>query len=150
MSNLRFRVTVVVAAVLLSVWVLLPTFLGKDVQARLEAAAARASDPELAAPATPDPWFIAWLPNKVLTRGLDLQGGIDLTLDVDTDGLTANYRVPALAAGASTVIAVPVDKTTLATRGALTYKTTLSAPIGINDQDPTNNIKTSRLTAPKP
>ena len=73
-----------------------------------------------------------------------------LTLDVDTDGLTANYRVPALTAGASIVIAVPVDKTTLAARGALTYKTTLSAPIGINDQDPTNNIKTSRLTAPKP
>ena len=73
-----------------------------------------------------------------------------LTLDVDTAGLTTNYRVPALAAGANAVIAVPVDKTTLATRGALTYKTTLSAPIGINDQDPTNNIKTSRLTAPKP
>jgi subtilisin family serine protease len=72
-----------------------------------------------------------------------------LTLDVDIDGLTANYRVPTLAAGASTVIAVPVDKTTLAARGALTYKTTLSAPIGINDQDPTNNIKTSRLAAPK-
>jgi preprotein translocase subunit SecD len=85
MSNLRFRLTVVVAAVLLSVWVILPTFLGKDVQARLEAAAARATAPELAAPATPDPWFIAWLPNKVLTRGLDLQGGIDLTLDVDTE-----------------------------------------------------------------
>ncbi len=85
MSSLRFRMTVVIAAVLLSLWVLLPTFLGKDVQARLEAAAARSADPEIAAPATPDPWFIAWLPNKVLTRGLDLQGGIALTLDVDTE-----------------------------------------------------------------
>jgi hypothetical protein len=73
-----------------------------------------------------------------------------LTLDIDTDGLTANYRVPDLAAGASTVIAVPVDKTTLSARGTLTYKTTLSAPIGINDQDPTNNIKSSRIIAPKP
>jgi len=72
-----------------------------------------------------------------------------LNLDVDTNGFTVTYRVPALAAGASTVINVPVDQKTLIANGALTYKTTLSTPVGVNDQDPANNIKTSRLTAPK-
>lgn len=72
-----------------------------------------------------------------------------LTLDVDTNGFTVSYRVPALAASASTVITVPVDQKTLIANGALTYKTTLSTPIGVNDQDASNNIKTSRLTPPK-
>jgi hypothetical protein len=72
-----------------------------------------------------------------------------LNLDVDTNGFTVTDRVPALAAGASTVINVPVDQKTLIANGALAYKTTLSTPIGVNDQDPANNIKTSRLTAPK-
>jgi hypothetical protein len=72
-----------------------------------------------------------------------------LTLDVDTNGFTLSYRVPTLTASASTVITVPVDQKTLIANGSLTYKTTLSTPIGINDQDASNNIKTSRLTPPK-
>ncbi|MBC7368154.1 MAG: S8 family serine peptidase, partial [Undibacterium sp.] len=72
-----------------------------------------------------------------------------LTLDVDTNGFTLSYRVPSLAPAASTVITIPVDQKTLVATGALTYKTTLGTPIGVNDQDPSNNFKTSRLTPPK-
>ncbi len=85
MSGVGLKSSVIVATVLAAVWVLTPTFLGKDVQARLEAAAARQADPDLPAPSTPDPWFVEWLPNKAVTLGLDLRGGIDLTLDVDVE-----------------------------------------------------------------
>ncbi len=85
MSGAGPRAAVIAASVLVAGWMLTPTFLGKDVQARLEAAAAREADPDLPAPATPDPWYVAWLPNKVVTLGLDLRGGIDLTLDVDVE-----------------------------------------------------------------
>ncbi len=83
----------------------------------------------------------------VQNRGAQSISG--LTLDVDTNGFTATYRVPSLSAGASTVITVPVDQKTLEANGSMKYITTLSAPIGIVDQDPANNIKTSRLTPPK-
>jgi hypothetical protein len=72
-----------------------------------------------------------------------------LSLDVETDGFTKRYTISALAVGASTVITVPVDQKTLTTNGAILYKTTLSTPIGVNDQNPANNIITSRLTPPK-
>jgi hypothetical protein len=83
----------------------------------------------------------------VQNRGAQSVSG--LTLDVDTNGFTVSYRVPSLNAGASTVIAVPVDQKTLVANGSMKYITTLSTPIGIVDQDPSNNIKTSRLTPPK-
>ena len=72
-----------------------------------------------------------------------------LSLDVETDGFTKRYTISSLAVGASTVITVPVDQRTLTTNGAILYKTTLSTPIGVNDQNPANNIITSRLTPPK-
>ena len=72
-----------------------------------------------------------------------------LSLDVETDGFTKRYTISSLAVGASTVITVPVDQKTLTTNGAILYKTTLSTPIGVNDQNPANNIITSRLTPPK-
>lgn len=78
--------------------------------------------------------------------GLALSG---LSLDVETDGFTKRYTISSLAVGASTVITVPVDQKTLTTNGAIIFKTTLSTPIGVNDQNPANNIITSRLTPPK-
>lgn len=85
-AGLSARLALIVGAILASAWLLTPTFAGKDVQDRLEAAAERARLGEDAPPpATPDPWWVSWLPNKKVNLGLDLQGGIDLTLDVDTE-----------------------------------------------------------------
>jgi len=83
----------------------------------------------------------------VQNRGAQSLSG--LTLDVDTNGVTTTYRVPALAAGASGVITASVDQKTLSATGSIKYITTLNAPIGIVDQDPSNNIRISRLTPPK-
>lgn len=85
MSSGRLKLATIVAVALTGVWMLLPTLMGPTVQGRIEAAAERAKDDTLAPPETPDPWYIAWLPNKVVTLGLDLRGGIDLTLDVDVE-----------------------------------------------------------------
>jgi preprotein translocase subunit SecD len=84
-TGLYVRIAACVAAVLLAVWVLIPTFAGKDVQERIEAAAERAKDEDAPPPTTPDPWWVSVLPNKKVNLGLDLQGGIDLTLDVETE-----------------------------------------------------------------
>jgi preprotein translocase subunit SecD len=84
--GLMTRVGLCVASGLLAVWLLLPTFLGKDVQDTLELAAKRDAMGDDAPPlAEPMPWWVSWLPNKKINLGLDLQGGIDLTLEVDTD-----------------------------------------------------------------
>jgi hypothetical protein len=72
-----------------------------------------------------------------------------LTLDIATNGFTTTQRVPTLAPGASTVLILPVDQKSLTSQDALIYRTTLNTPIGVNDADPSNNQKSSRLTPPK-
>lgn len=84
-NGLIARIVAVVLSFLLSFWILAPNFLSKEDQHRLEAAAARAKDADLPEPETPDPWYIALLPNQKINLGLDLQGGIELTLDVITE-----------------------------------------------------------------
>jgi preprotein translocase subunit SecD len=84
-AGLVARVTTVVAALLLSIWVLLPTFLGREVQDKLELHAERAKMEDPPPLAEPEPWWVDVLPNKKVNLGLDLQGGINLTLEVETD-----------------------------------------------------------------
>ncbi len=84
-GGLVTRLVVCAGAVLASTWLLLPTLLGKDVQDTLEQAAVRAAMEEPPELAEPMPWWVDWLPNKKVSLGLDLQGGIDLTLEVETD-----------------------------------------------------------------
>jgi preprotein translocase subunit SecD len=79
------RLGVVGLSVVAAVWVLLPTFLGKEVQNNLELAAKRAAMDDPPALETPLPSYVHWLPNKVVNLGLDLQGGIDLTLEVGVE-----------------------------------------------------------------
>lgn len=84
-GGLVARIGMCVGSLLLAVWLLLPTFLGKEVQDNLHLAADRAKmddPPELVQP-LPD--YVHWLPNVKVNLGLDLQGGIDLTLEVETD-----------------------------------------------------------------
>ena len=83
----------------------------------------------------------------VQNRGAQPVSG--LTLDIATNGFTTTQRVVTLAPGASVVLTVPVDQRSLITNGALVYQTTLNTPLGLNDADPSNNQKSSRLTPPK-
>ena len=84
-GRLIFRMVVCLVSLLVSIWLLLPTLLGKEVQDTLQAAADREKLEDPPPLAEPFPWWVDWLPNKKVNLGLDLQGGIDLTLDVDVD-----------------------------------------------------------------
>ncbi len=84
-AGLATRLALVFTAIVGSGWILAPTFMGKDAQAKIELAAERAKMEEPPALEAPLPWWVDWLPNKKVNLGLDLQGGIDLTLEVETD-----------------------------------------------------------------
>jgi protein-export membrane protein SecD len=84
-GGLATRFVVCVGSAMLAVWVLMPTFLGKSVQDTLEKHAEYVAAEDPPPPAEPFPWWVDWLPNKKVNLGLDLQGGIDLTLEVETD-----------------------------------------------------------------
>ncbi|MDP2305322.1 MAG: protein translocase subunit SecD [Pseudomonadota bacterium] len=84
-GGLIARIVACVAAVLIAVWLLLPTFLGPEVQKNLELNAERAAMEDPPPLETPLPEYVNWLPNLKVNLGLDLQGGIDLTLTVETD-----------------------------------------------------------------
>ena len=58
------------------------------------------------------------------------------------------FTVPPLAAGESYVATIPVDRSALKSSGSLTYTTQLTNPPGRTDSVPTNNRKSSTLTAP--
>ena len=79
------RLGVIVVTILVALWVLLPTYLGKEVQANLELNAKRAAMDNPPLLVEPLPAYVDWLPNRKINLGLDLQGGIDLTLDVDVE-----------------------------------------------------------------
>jgi SecD/SecF fusion protein len=72
-NNLRFRIILVVTAIVLSLWALLPTFrtLGMSLEEKQKFAQA---NPNVA--------------NKAIKLGLDLQGGTHLVLEVDKTNLT--------------------------------------------------------------
>ncbi|MES2641812.1 MAG: protein translocase subunit SecD [Myxococcota bacterium] len=90
-GGLIARLVACVAAVLLAVWLLLPTilnseaFIGPSVKANLELEAERAKMEEPPPLEKPFPAYVDWLPNLFVNLGLDLQGGIDLTLTVEAD-----------------------------------------------------------------
>jgi hypothetical protein len=72
-----------------------------------------------------------------------------LSLDIAVDSTTRTYSLPYLLSGETTIINVPVNATTLAANGSMTFSSALNPPAGLNDQVPANNRKTTRLTAPK-
>lgn len=71
-----------------------------------------------------------------------------LSLNVAIGNVSSTQSVPSLAPGESYVAKVPVSETTLRTSGNITYTTQLTNPLGVTDQVPANNRKTSVLTAP--
>ncbi|HVU35566.1 MAG TPA: S8 family serine peptidase [Opitutaceae bacterium] len=71
-----------------------------------------------------------------------------MTLDVTAGTTTSDYIVSGLQPGQSQVIRVPVNTAQLNSAGQIRYTTTLVNPIGIRDQVPSNNQRSSVLTAP--
>lgn len=87
------RLVFVLSVVAFSAWALLPTYLGKEVQENLDLAAKRALMDNPPILETPLPDYVKWLPNWKINLGLDLQGGIDLTLDVGVEeGLLSSVQ----------------------------------------------------------
>jgi preprotein translocase subunit SecD len=77
------RIGAIVAMFLGGLYILAPTLVQEDFETRLACAAAfvdgsEAGEPEAAAPA----WYAGYLPDTAISLGLDLQGGIDLTMQV--------------------------------------------------------------------
>jgi protein-export membrane protein SecD len=82
------RVVIIVITLLWGAWMLIPTALGPGASELNEAAASAASGEEspVSEEAEEDgPWYNALLPSARLNLGLDLQGGIDLTLQVEVE-----------------------------------------------------------------
>ena len=90
----------------------------------------------------------------VQNRGGATVAGMTMTLTITAGtGLTgssnASFIIPLLAPGETHVVSLPVDERTLAA-GSITFTTELKNPLGVNDAVPSNNRRTSRLTAPTP
>lgn len=87
------RLAFVGSVLAFSLWALLPSYLGKEVQENLDLAAKRAlmDNPPILEKPLPD--YVNWLPNWKINLGLDLQGGIDLTLEVGVEeGLLSSVQ----------------------------------------------------------
>lgn len=74
--------------------------------------------------------------------------GASLTVAAGTT--SSSYLLPNLAPGADTTVAVPVDAAQLGAQGQIRYTTTLVNPLGVVDQNPSNNSRSTVLTAPTP
>jgi hypothetical protein len=72
-----------------------------------------------------------------------------LILAVTAGTTTAQQAVPSLSPGESYVARAPVSESLRAT-GNLTFTTQLNNPLGVTDQVPANNRRTSTLVAPQP
>ncbi len=81
------RVFVIVGTLLWGVWMVAPTFLGESKEALLEAQAAAASGEAVdeAVAESSGAWWTSLMPEGRINLGLDLQGGIDMTLQVEVD-----------------------------------------------------------------
>ncbi|MEO7412646.1 MAG: S8 family serine peptidase [Opitutaceae bacterium] len=69
-----------------------------------------------------------------------------LQLNVTTSGTATTYSIATLAAGASTVVKVPLDQNAIKANGGITFATQLVNPAGTTDRVPANNRRTSTLT----
>lgn len=77
------------------------------------------------------------------------QGVGGLQLNVATNGVNTTYAVPLLAAGASTVIKVPVSSAAIKAAGSATFASQLVNPSGVVDRFPANNRRSTVLTPTK-
>jgi preprotein translocase subunit SecD len=77
-----FRFSIILFAFFGSIYVLLPSFLGESAADRI---AAQVNSVDGVEAEERDSTLPSWLPDTRINLGLDLQGGIDLTLTVDVD-----------------------------------------------------------------
>ncbi len=80
-----FRFWLVVTSVVAAVWLLIPTFLGQSQADLIAAQASAMGGGDEVADEIRLEWYWDYLPDVRIVKGLDLQGGIDLTLEVGTD-----------------------------------------------------------------
>ena len=80
------RFLIIVASVVAAIYFVLPTFL-IDERAELQrkADSANAGGPDAEEVEDTRPWYIQALPSAIIQRGIDIQGGIDLTLQVEVE-----------------------------------------------------------------
>jgi preprotein translocase subunit SecD len=88
------RVVIIFFAICWGVWMLVPTYLAPSAQERAAAQAAAAQsasdgsiaeDGDVVEQEEEETFFASLLPSAQLSLGLDLQGGIDMTLQVEVD-----------------------------------------------------------------
>lgn len=78
------RMITILVVVAWSLWMLVPTFTGASAEERREQVALQAGGG--VDPATVElPWYDSLLPDQRINLGIDLQGGIDMTLQVEVD-----------------------------------------------------------------
>ncbi len=77
------KVAAIAAVVLLSIYALLPTVLGEDTHAKLSDQAASVDGPVVEEQVEVTSWWRGLLPDMEISKGIDLAGGIDLTLQVE-------------------------------------------------------------------
>lgn len=77
------RMAATLLAVLWAIWMLIPTFGGESVEARRQRVADQAGG--VATEAVQQAWYERYLPSQRINLGIDLQGGIDMTLQVMVD-----------------------------------------------------------------
>lgn len=79
------RFVLVVVAVAWSFWMLVPTFAGDTAEERRQKVADKAGGTDQAELVEPSNWYDDLLPTQRINLGIDLQGGIDMTLEVMVD-----------------------------------------------------------------
>jgi hypothetical protein len=72
-----------------------------------------------------------------------------MSLSVTAGAMTTSYSVPSLAAGETYVAKVPVNEIALKSGGGIPFSTQLTNPVGIVDQVPANNQRSSVLLPPE-
>jgi len=86
-AGLATRSAIILASFLAGVWMLVPTFSPPAVRTELERVCKLEAMKEKDRPkdAAPGEWYTSVLPCHFLVKGLDLQGGVDMTMYVDVD-----------------------------------------------------------------
>ncbi|MCK6507017.1 protein translocase subunit SecD [Myxococcota bacterium] len=78
------RMITILVVVAWSLWMLVPTFTGASAEERREKVAQQAGG-QASDVAVELPWYDSILPDQRISLGIDLQGGIDMTLQVEVD-----------------------------------------------------------------
>jgi len=83
----------------------------------------------------------------VQNRSAQAVAGLDLVIDIN--GAAQHTPISWLAAGASTIVRLPISASQIAAAGSIEFHSELVNPSGITDQIPANNRRASVLIAPE-